>query len=168
MAELCRDYLQRFVDVEPGYENALGLAEVQSRLADEVWKAVTRQSGNRRARVRAVLDPFDPVGDTGEVSFQTRKQVLVTGKSEVSHVVLDGKDGNTWEAEMAATCEAIGDVEAYVKNERLGFTIPYVFKGRSHHYVPTSSSGSSDATAMSSASSSSRSRAGRRAPGRRG
>jgi type III restriction enzyme len=136
LAELCGDYLERFVDVEPGYENALGLAEVQARLADEVWKAVTRQSGNRHPRVRAVLDPFDPVGDTGDVSFQTRKHAVVTDKSEVSHVVLDGKDGNTWEAEMAATCEAITDIDAYVKNERLGFTIPYVYKGRSHQYMP--------------------------------
>ena len=27
-------------------------------------------------------------------------------------------------------------VGAYVKNERLGFTIPYVHEGRSHDYVP--------------------------------
>lgn len=136
LSRICLDFLMRYVDIAPDYDNALRLAEVQLRLADAVYEAITRQVGDRRPRIRAVLDPFDPVGDTGDVAFQTRKSVRVTEKSEVSHVVLDGKDGNTWEAEMAAVCESIGDVEAYVKNERLGFTIPYVHKGRSHQYVP--------------------------------
>lgn len=136
IATICADYLARFVDVAPNYDNALRLAEVQLRVADAVYTAITWQEGNERARVRAVLDSFDPVGDTGGVDYQTRKRTIVTEKSEVSHVVLDGKDGNTWEAAMAAVCESIGDIEAYVKNERLGFAIPYTHKGRAHTYVP--------------------------------
>ena len=27
-------------------------------------------------------------------------------------------------------------MHAYVKNDHLGFTIPYVHKGRSHSYIP--------------------------------
>ncbi|MGH9096253.1 MAG: restriction endonuclease, partial [Acidimicrobiales bacterium] len=55
--------------------------------------------------------------------------------SEVSHVTLDGKDGNTWEQLLAAELEMNPNVEAYVKNDHLGFTIPYVHKGRTHSYV---------------------------------
>ena len=61
---------------------------------------------------------------------------MPTEKSEVSHVTLDGKDGNTWEQLLAAELELNKNVAAYVKNDHLGFTIPYVHKGRSHSYVP--------------------------------
>ena len=57
-------------------------------------------------------------------------------KSHVSHVVLDGPKGNTWEEAVAELLEADNRVESYVKNDHLGFSIPYVYKGRSHEYVP--------------------------------
>ena len=61
---------------------------------------------------------------------------MPTEKSEVTHVTLDGKDGNTWEQLLASELELNRNVEAYVKNDHLGFTIPYVHKGRSHSYIP--------------------------------
>ncbi|MGH9892393.1 MAG: restriction endonuclease, partial [bacterium] len=70
------------------------------------------------------------------VSFPTRKQAIPTTWSHVSHVVLDGPKGNTWEEEVAGLLEAHPDVHAYVKNDHLGFGVPYVHKGRSHTYVP--------------------------------
>jgi type III restriction enzyme len=70
------------------------------------------------------------------VSFATRKRVEATEKSEVSHVTLDGKDGNTWEQLLAAACERDAAVAAYVKNDHLGFSIPYVHAGRAYSYVP--------------------------------
>ena len=57
-------------------------------------------------------------------------------KSHLNHVVLDGARGNSWEEGLARLLERDDRVKSYVKNERLGFTIPYVHKGRSHEYVP--------------------------------
>ena len=56
----------------------------------------------------------------------------------MSHVVLDGPGGNTWEEKVANLCEhrQLPGVAAYVKNDHLGFGIPYVFKGHTHEYVP--------------------------------
>ena len=95
-----------------------------------------RQEGNRRERLRPMINRFDPVGSTGDVDFQTRKRTVPTEKSEVSHVTLDGKDGNTWEQLLASELELNRNVKSYVKNDHLGFTIPYVHKGRSHSYMP--------------------------------
>lgn len=137
LARLTREWIERFVDVQPGYSLAyLRLAEAQAALADCVYASLTSQKGNRRPRIRALLRTFDPSGSTADVDFESRKRTIETVKSEVSHVVLDGKDGNTWEAELAASCESISDVAAFVKNDHLGLTIPYVFQGRSHQYVP--------------------------------
>jgi len=37
---------------------------------------------------------------------------------------------------LSLLCEQHPSVAAYVKNDHLGFTIPYVHEGRTHQYVP--------------------------------
>ncbi|MBF4999762.1 DEAD/DEAH box helicase family protein [Nocardia sp. BSTN01] len=111
--------------------------ELRSRAAEDIYAGIAAQEGGGRRRLRPMLRAFDPVGSTANVQFLTHKQTIGTEKSEVSHVVLDGAGGgNTWEQILALECELNPKVAAYVKNDRLGFTIPYVHKGRSHFYVP--------------------------------
>lgn len=117
----------------PGF---LTLATPRALAAEQVYQAIVAQTGDRQGRLRAVLRSIDPVGSTADVSFLTRKQAIPADKSEVSHVVLDGSGGNTWEQILAVECERRADVAAYVKNDHLGFTIPYVHKGVTHDYVP--------------------------------
>lgn len=137
LARLCRDWIERFVVLDPGYTLApLRLTEAQASLADHIYQSITSQTGSRRPRIRPILRTFDPVGSTSDVDFQTRKRVVETERSEVSHVVLDGKDGNTWEAELASVCESLEEVAGYVKNDHLGLAIPYLYQGRSHEYLP--------------------------------
>src|SRR5262249_50294845 len=63
--------------------------------------------------------------------------VCPTGdKCHVNYVVLDGIGGNLWEKAVAEILETLPSVAAYVKNDRLGFTIPYTMRGRSHEYIP--------------------------------
>ena len=68
----------------------------------------------------------------------TRKVALPSEptRCEVSHVVLDGPSGNTWEQLLMEFAEHHRDVAAYVKNDHLGFEIPYVHEGKAHVYVP--------------------------------
>ena len=64
-----------------------------------------------------MINRFDPVGSTGDVDFQTRKRTVPAEKSEVSHVTLDGKDGNTWEQLLASELELNTEREV-VRKER--------------------------------------------------
>ena len=133
VAHLSREWIEQFVIVEPGYSlSYLRLAEAQASLADHIYQSLTSQVGNRRPRIRPILRTFDPIGSTGEVGFWSHKEVKLAEKSEVSHVVLD----SGWEATLADFCEGLGEVAAYVKNDHLGLTIPYVHKGKGHDYVP--------------------------------
>lgn len=133
VAKLCKQWIEKFVVVERGYSMAyLRLAEAQADLVDEIYKSLTSQAGNRHPSIRPLLRTFDPVGSTGEVGFWSRKPVQTTEKSEVSHVVLD----SGWEGGIADLCEGLGEVAAYVKNDHLGLTVPYVFQGKGHDYVP--------------------------------
>lgn len=137
VVEFTRAWLETKVDLEPGLSvGFLTLAEYQRQASEAVYRAIVTQVGSRRARLRPLLRRFDPEGTTESVSFMTRKPAVETIKSEVSHVVLDGHGGNTWEQILAAECELHAEVAAYVKNDHVGLTIPYIHKGVTHSYVP--------------------------------
>ena len=111
-------------------------AQACHRAAERVFDVVAQQQENQPEVLRPMLRRFDPEGSTADVDFVTRKKVVPTTKSHVDQVVLDGKDGNTWEEGVAAILEGHGQVAAFVKNDHLGFEVPYVHQGRSHAYVP--------------------------------
>jgi type III restriction enzyme len=98
---------------------------------------VTSQPGNRTPAVRPML-AADPAGSTAAVDFHTTKEVYKTSehRCHVNFVVLDGPHGNTWEEMVAQLLEVMPSVAAYVKNDHLGFTIPYAYQGRSRQYLP--------------------------------
>lgn len=138
LVRISTEWLQKCVIVAPGYDlgHLMAITEAQAEASEKIWDSVVRQVGDRRERLRPMLNRFDPEGSTRDVAFMTRKATVEAEKSEVSHVTLDGKDGNTWEQLLAAELEINGNVHSYVKNDHLGFTIPYVHKGRTHSYVP--------------------------------
>jgi type III restriction enzyme len=101
--------------------------------------SISSVSGDeQRPRILPMLRPFERVGSTDDVNFFTTKQVYPTAEERchVNYVVLDGLDGNTWEQRVAQTLEAIPEVAAYVKNDHLGFVIPYAMGGRNKQYLP--------------------------------
>jgi len=139
LADLCRDWVDQRVRLAEGYDIGylMRITVAQAEASEKIWDAVTRLAGeNRRGRLRPMINRFDPRGSTADVYFQTRKATVPTEKSEVSHVTLDGKDGNTWEQLLATELELNANVAAYVKNDHLGFMVPYVHQGRTHTYIP--------------------------------
>jgi type III restriction enzyme len=137
LVEITRRWLQECVKLAPdtpiGY---LLLVEARNRAAEKLFTSVLRQDGGRQEILWPVLRRFDPEGSTADVDFFSRKPVIPTERSHVSHVVLDGKKGNTWEEWMAGLLEDHDEVASYVKNDHLGFTIPYVYEGQTHLYTP--------------------------------
>lgn len=80
-----------------------------------------------------ILAPYDTLGSTRYVDFLTTKPVCDTIKSHVNYVVADTEE---WEQGVAKRLEQMSEVLSYVKNQSLGFTIPYEHQGISHGYVP--------------------------------
>ena len=75
-------------------------------------------------------------GSTADVDFETSRPTWETKpeKCHISHVVADT---DSWEQKTAQALEQMKEVDAYVKNHNLGFTIPYInHNGESRQYVP--------------------------------
>ena len=85
--------------------------------------------------LKPILRPYDTVGSTRYVDFDTIRSVYPTraDRCHVSHVVADT---GSWEQKMAQALEDMDEVLRYVKNHSLGFTIPYTLNGEEHHYTP--------------------------------
>jgi type III restriction enzyme len=139
LLEICRQWLDEYVTTDAGVSKGhLLLAQAGAEATEKIFDSIVRYPGSREPLLMPIIRPFDPQGSTDEVRFLTRKVVMEPPptKSHLNHVVLDGPRGNTWEEALARLLERDDRVESYVKNERLGFTIPYVHQGRSHEYVP--------------------------------
>jgi type III restriction enzyme len=74
-----------------------------------------------------------PRGSTSEVDFWTSKPVRDVVHSHLNYVVADTK---TWEQSAAYRIDNHKRVFCFVKNQGLGFAIPYLYNGQMHDYVP--------------------------------
>lgn len=140
LAAITREWLERCVDyADDTFPGLLLLPERGRQAVERIRDAVTSAPGTGTQAVVAVLDPSSPVGTTDDVAFDTTKATYVpkVERSPISHIVLDGRKGNDWEAKVARVLEELPGVRSFAKNDRLGFAIPYVDgSGASRSYVP--------------------------------
>ncbi len=94
---------------------------------------VTGTAGEKR--LIPILRAYEPHGSTSFVSFDTTKPVYATdeNKCHVNYVVADT---DSWEQKLAEALESMPEVACYVKNQGLGFMIPYTYEGNSKNYLP--------------------------------
>jgi type III restriction enzyme len=67
------------------------------------------------------------------VDFWTSKDVREVLHSHLNYAVADTKK---WEQSAAYTLDTHPLVDAFVKNQSLGFAIPYLHNGEAHDYIP--------------------------------
>jgi len=124
-----------------------GMLEIQSlanRAIEKIHAAIERANQRRSEEgevapiVRAVIDPINRTGSTRFVGFPTTKPVVTTDmglgapKCQVNNIVLD----SGWEKTMGMALQKHPKVISYVKNQGVGFTIPYKKGTASHEYIP--------------------------------
>ena len=114
------------------FPQLLLLIEFAHHASDRVYRAIVHSSmGNNT--LKPILKPYDSVGTTSYVDFDTIRAVYPTTLSHISHVVADT---NSWEQKLAQSLEDMEEVISYVKNQNLGFAIPYTFNGEEKNYLP--------------------------------
>lgn len=116
------------------FPQLLLLIELAHDAADKIYHAIVRSVEGTKT-IKPILRPYDKVGSTRYVDFDTRRPVYPThpDKCHINYVVADTQ---SWEQKMAQTLEDMSEVICYVKNQNLGFTIPYTIGGEEHGYIP--------------------------------
>jgi type III restriction enzyme len=132
---IAREWMRSCVTYKDNaYPQMLLLAELTHDAADRIYRAIVASAEGEKA-LRPILRPYDTVGSTRYVDFDTTRPTYTTraDKCHVSHVVADTE---SWEQKMAQTLEDMDEVVHYVKNHSLGFKIPYTMEGEERNYVP--------------------------------
>ncbi|MCB2210479.1 DEAD/DEAH box helicase family protein [bacterium] len=118
------------------YLGLLLIIEKAQEAAEKVYQAiVATQDGEKR--LLPIFHPFSPEGSTRYVHFDTAKSVYAT-RADLCHVNYVVADTDVWEQAAAHAIESLDEngvkVYRYVKNEQLGFNIPYSMHGRERQY----------------------------------
>jgi type III restriction enzyme len=117
------------------FRQLLLLSQIGNEATEKIYRAIVTGSEGER-RLLPILRPYDTVGSTRSVDFMTSKVTFRTSSlSQVSHVPMD----SGWEGDVAfalQNTDALPEVLAYVKNQNLGFGIPYSFRGEDRLYMP--------------------------------
>jgi type III restriction enzyme len=85
--------------------------------------------------IKAILDPYNSVGSTMHVNFNTSKKSrweTDARRCHINWVILD----SDWEGEFCRVAESHPQVIAYVKNQNLGLEVPYRYGSETRTYIP--------------------------------
>lgn len=116
------------------YPAMLMYRELADLACERITAGITRAMKGEYP-VKATLDPYNPTGSTSHVNFNTSKRdrwQTDPRRCHVNYVVLD----SGWEAELCRVVERHPRVRAYVKNQGLGFEVPYRFGAEVRKYLP--------------------------------
>ncbi len=101
-----------------------------TRVVQHAWEAIRQENTERLV---PVFDTEHPIRSTGDMRpWYTGKPCEWAKRSHVNFCVYD----STWEASEAFTLDHHPRVEAWVKNDHLGFEVLYVYRGVVRKYRP--------------------------------
>jgi type III restriction enzyme len=126
IAECVTPYLK-----DGAFEQLLLFVEYGHAAAERIRQAIVAGTAGEK-RLLPVLRPYEPIGSTEYVFFETTKTCYETTKSHINRMVED----SGWESKLADVLESMPEVVAYAKNQGLNFKIPYTYEGRPGNYVP--------------------------------
>jgi type III restriction enzyme len=132
---ITREWLETCLHCKGGtYPAQLLYQELADMACEKITQSITA-SLRGTMPIKAILDPYNPVGTTMYVNFNTSKESRWETNSNKCHVnwaILD----SDWEGEFCRVAECHPKVLAYVKNQGMGFEIPYKYGSTSRMYRP--------------------------------
>ena len=135
LKRITRQWLDNCLVCKGGtYPAQLIYQELADMACERITAAITRALEGEKP-IKAVLDPYNPVGSTMHVNFNTSKTTrweTDARKCHINWVILD----SDWEAEFCRVAESHPKVNTYVKNHSLGFEVPYRYGSEKRIYRP--------------------------------
>lgn len=131
--EIVEAYCDARVDWSGQRKQELALDAYLKPLVTRLADAIRPKGEAGKDRLLPVINRFTPWGSSANVDFTTIRQTYPTQRSHVDQVVLDT---DTWEQSVAHQIESCDVVSHYVRNDHMGFAIPYEFMGVTHQFFP--------------------------------
>jgi type III restriction enzyme len=134
---IVRQWYEEYLECKDDtFKPLISLSRPLEEAAEKIYGAIVRSTEGQKI-LKPILRSFDTVGSTRYIDFRASKKRLYQtkpGKCHVNFIVADTRD---WEQKLAESLESMEEVASYIKNDRhLNFTIPYIFEGEEHDYIP--------------------------------
>ena len=112
------------------YKRRILLTLNMNKIVQHIWEAIRFENSES---IEPVFDSDNPIRSTGNMqTWYTGKPCEHTKRSHINMCVFD----STWEASEAFVIDNNIHVDAWVKNDHLGFEILYIFSGVVRKYRP--------------------------------
>lgn len=134
LKRITKQWLDNHLVCEGGtYPAQLRYKTLADMACEKISAAITRKFVGERP-IKAVLDPYNASGSTANVNFYTSKRRWETDsrRCHLNWATLD----SDWEAEFCRVAEKHPRVLSYVKNQSLGFEVPYRYGSEMRRYIP--------------------------------
>ncbi len=131
---VAREWIDRYLKCEGGtFPAQLSIPTISERACQKIIAAIVSEQISTNC-VKVLLDPFTPEGSSANVNFYTSKSAYETDprRSHLNYAILD----SDWEAEFCRVVEKHPLVRSYVKNQSMGFEVPYRSGSEMRRYIP--------------------------------
>ena len=135
MKKLVREWLDQCLVCKGGTNHGvLAYREIADMACDKIVHAIMVSPGQGK-RQQVILDPYNHVGSTRYVNFNTSKALrwqTDSRRCQVNWAICD----SSWEQEFCRVLDHHPRVRRWVKNQALGFEVPYRLGGVARRYIP--------------------------------
>ncbi|MEI7583346.1 MAG: hypothetical protein WCJ44_11765 [Runella sp.] len=135
LKRICKQWIETCLVCKGGtYPAQLHYKMLADMACERITAGITRAFVGTRP-IKVILDPYNPLGSTRHVNFNTSKIERWETDARKCHInwgILD----SDWEGEFCRVVEKHPKVKAYVKNNGLGFVVPYRFGSENRKYIP--------------------------------
>jgi type III restriction enzyme len=135
LKRITRQWMENHLVCKGGTWPALLLyQELADMACNRILAGITTEFIGKKP-IKALLEPYNPVGSTKYVNFNTSRQdrwQTDPQRCHINWVIWDSE----WEAEFCRVVEAHPKVRSYVKNHNLGFEVPYRDGSETRRYLP--------------------------------
>lgn len=134
--QITKDWMAQCLELkDDAFPQLLLFGRHKQAAIEHIYRSLLPATETGTPRILPILQAYDTLGSTRHVDFFTTRPTFATipTKCHISHVVADT---DAWEQNAAYRLERMDEVSHYVKNDHLGFTIPYTFEGAEKQYIP--------------------------------
>jgi len=133
MYRIVHQYVSTKIDFRGVDPRELGLKKYFDRVRERLAAAIQPDETQGELPLLPLLNRYKKEGTSAEVNFKTVRHCWATERSHINQMPTDT---TTWESAVHTRLEHDPHVECYVRNEGLGFTIPYEFQDQNLFYEP--------------------------------